>query len=200
MFRSSRPARRLRWRLPALFAAAALSFALAACTAAGSATASASAAAANTSAHPLHIIGVDGEALAAGTVRGWDADVLASPQASDTTFSHAFAIPATTQTVVAFLSARGHETDTGAWNATGWIGLTPGGILLPNLKLGGLTSAGSGDPSGTVAVAHRGGDYSLGIAFLDATGRVIEADFTAITVTGNSNPENATWTWSVPAS
>ena len=146
------------------------------------------------SAQVVHLLDADGNELADGVVRGWSEDVFGSPAASDPTFSEAFVVPPGATTVVTFISPRGREADTTAWNASGWLGLTLDGILLPNLKLSGNTDAGPGSPSGTIAVATTGGDYSTGIAFLQ-DGKVIEADFIEVTVTGNAAPENATWTW-----
>lgn len=142
----------------------------------------------------IHLVDVDGAELAAGASLGWSDDVFASPQASDPTFSHPFAVPAAANVVMTFISPRGEETDADAWNASGWLGLTPEGILLPNLKLSGNTEDGTGNPSGAAAVGAAGGEYSTGIAFL-RDGKVIEADFVEITVTGNAEPANATWTW-----
>lgn len=145
----------------------------------------------------VHLVDVDGNELASGAVLGWDDDVFGSPVASDPTFSHAFTVAESATAVTTFLSPRGKEYDTAAWNASGWLGLTPEGILLPNLKLSGNTTAGNGSPAGTAAVATNGGDYSVGIAFLDGT-TVIEADFIEIHVAAAADPVDATWTWDAP--
>lgn len=143
----------------------------------------------------VHLIDVDGGALPDGTTLGWEDDVFGSPVASDPDSTHAFPVPQGATAAATFVSPRGKEHDTATWSASGWLGLTPEGILLPNLKLSGNTEAGSGTPSGTTAVAVAGGDYSTGIAFLDGT-QVIEVDYVEITVTGNADPVKATWTWS----
>ena len=69
----------------------------------------------------------------------------------------------------------------------------------PNLKPFANTEAGTGTPAGAAAVATTGGDYSLGIAFLDDSARVVEADFVAITVTASADPSAAIWTWKHPS-
>lgn len=187
-------------RMPAAVFALGVMLSLSACTATSAAVPSSSTdTAAASSAHALYVIGVDGETLAPGSTAGWDQDVFGSPASSDTTFSHPFAAPAGATSAATFLSPRGDERTPSAWNASGWLGITSDGVLLPNLKISGLTTAGSGDPSGTRAVARRGGDYSLGIAFLDANGAVIETDFTSVSITANDNPSSSSWTWSAPA-
>jgi hypothetical protein len=151
------------------------------------------------SAHPVYLVSdIDGSGFAAGTVKGWNDSVLADPQASDPTFSNSFAVPSGATAVRTFISPRGQESTVSAWNAYGALGLTPGGILLPNLMPSANTNAGLGTPSGSGAVANAGGDYSLGIAFLNSSNQVIEADFTFITVTANANANLATWTFDVP--
>lgn len=178
--------------------AVAAAFTLAACTS-GPATSPAPSstsrgrAVSTVSAHPFHLIDIQGAPIPAGRARHWGEDTLGSPVDSDPTGTHSFAVPSAAAAAATFLSPRGRETDIAAWNASGWLGLTPAGILLPNVKLSGLTTAGPGRPSGTAAVARQGGDYSLGIAFLDGNGHVIEADFAPITVLGDSTPTDSTW-------
>lgn len=179
-----------RRRAVIVLAALAASAALSACTSTTSPTPTGGAAA---STQTVHLVGVDGNEVPAGSAIGWDDDVFGSPVASDPTFTKTFPVPAGASTVVTFISPRGKERDTAAWNASGWLGLTPAGILLPNLKLSGNTDAGTGTPSGTRAVATAGGDYSVGFAFLDGA-TVIEADFVQITVVGDTDPVAATWT------
>ena len=171
---------------------------LAACT--GPATSATSSSSAAPSAHLVHLVDVDGKPLPGTTGRGWGDDVFASPVESDTTFSHPLSVPSGAASAATFISPRGGEWTTSRWDASGWLGIATDGVLLPNVKISGLTTAGSGDPSGTEAVARRGGDYSLGIAFLDAGGRVIEADFASVTLAPADNPSDATWTWVAPAS
>ncbi|KQR92766.1 MULTISPECIES: hypothetical protein [Microbacterium] len=151
------------------------------------------------SAHPFYLVDLgDGSALAAGTVKGWNDDVAGNPQASDPDFTHAFAIPSGTATARTFISPRGQESNISAWNAYGPLGTNTGNILFPNMKPSANTSTGLGSPSGSGGVANAGGDYSLGIAFLDMNNHVIETDFTFITVTANANANLATWTFDVP--
>lgn len=166
----------------------------------GSASApSLSAAGALASSQPLYLISADDASeLPENTVLSWGDDVLGSPVPSDPNAEHSFEIPDGTTAVTTFISPRGHEADMASWNATGWLGLTEGGILLPNLKLSGNTTPGTGTPSGTRAVATVGGEYSTGIAFLEGA-TVVAVDFTTITVTPNSDPVKATWTWSPPS-
>ncbi|MEN2737827.1 hypothetical protein ABCS02_08560 [Microbacterium sp. X-17] len=153
------------------------------------------------SAHPLFLVGDEyGEELPAGTVRGWDQNVLGSPVVSDPSGTHSFAVPAGATAVATFISPRGQETNLKAWDAYGQLELIPAGVQMPNLKLSANTEAGSGSPSGTAAVAKTGGDYSLGIAFLNSSNQVVEADFTFITVVPDDTAAKATWTWAVPAS
>lgn len=153
------------------------------------------------SAHPLYLTsGEDGSQIPAGSVLGWNSDVFATPDGPDPDYNSSFAVPAAAGSVVTFLSPRGQETTKSAWNATGPLGLTPSGIMLPNLKPSSLTTPGTGSPSTAAGVANAGGDYSLGIAFIANNGnQVLEANFTYITVVGNSNPALATWTFDTPA-
>ena len=151
------------------------------------------------SAHPMYLVNIeDGSSIAAGTVLHWDDDILGDPQPSDLAFEHKFAVPAGAMQVKTFISPRGQETTYSAWNAYGSLGLTAGGILTPNLKPSGNTVAGQGSPSGSGAIANAGGDYSLGIAFFGPGSSIIEANYTYITVTANTNPSLATWTFDTP--
>jgi hypothetical protein len=141
----------------------------------------------------------DGTQIPAGSVKGWNDSVLGSPEESDEDYNSKFVIPEGTGSVRTFIAPRGQEKNQVAWNASGPLGLTPGGILLPNLKPSGNTVAGQGTPTGSGGVATVGGDYSLGIAFIANNGNtVIEADYTYITVVANANPNLATWTFATP--
>ena len=177
-------------RVAAVLAAAALAVSLTACT---STTPPAPTGGSGESTQTVHLVDVDGNEVPADAVLGWSDDVFASPVASDPTYTKSFPVPAGATAVATFISPRGSETDTSAWNASGWLGLTPEGILLPNLKLSGNTQGGTGTPSSTQAVATTGGDYSVGFAFLDGT-TVVEADFIQVTVVGDADPNDATWT------
>jgi hypothetical protein len=150
------------------------------------------------SAHPLYLTsGEDGSQIPAGSSQVWGADVFASPDPTDPDFNSVFAVPAGTTSVRTFISQRGHETEQAFWHAYGPLALTPSGILLANLKPNGNTSAGAATPSGANAVANAGGDYSLGLAFLNGN-TVIEADFTYITVVANPVASVAQWTFDTP--
>lgn len=166
-----------------------------ACSAAAPAPASDS-----TSTRDVYLVSIeDGSAIVESTPLRWDADALGSPVETDETWSHPFTAPAGATTVVTFLSPRGSEHDPKAWNASGWLAITAGAVQSPNLKPFANTEAGTGTPAGAAAVATTGGDYSLGIAFLDDSARVVEADFVAITVTASADPSAATWTWKHPS-
>ncbi len=149
---------------------------------------------------PVYLISdLDGSGIPAGTALGWTADVLADPQPADPNYINKFDIPNGTVSVRTFISPRGQEKTTTAWNASGPLANTPGGILLPNMKPSANTLAEQGSPSGQGGVANVGGDYSLGFAFLDLNNHVIEANYTYITVTPNPNLSLATWTFDTPA-
>jgi hypothetical protein len=152
------------------------------------------------STHPVYLTsGEDGSQIPAGSSLTWNADVFASPDPSDEDFNSFFTVPADADSVRTFISPRGQENNISAWNAYGPVGLTPSGILLPNFKPFGNTSAGLGTPSGAGAVANAGGAYSLGIAFLKNGGNtVVETDFVFINVTANANASAATWTFDTP--
>jgi hypothetical protein len=151
------------------------------------------------STHPFYLLDPEqANLIPAATVLGWDDDVLGDPEPGDPDANALFSIPSGATAVKTFIAPRGQETTEGSWNAYGALDLTPGGILLPNLKPSGNTNAGLGSPSGSGAVANAGGDYSLGIAFFNGN-QIIEADFTFITVVANANPSKATWTFDVPS-
>lgn len=146
----------------------------------------------------VHLLDADTlDPLGAGTALGWNRDVFASPTTSG---DDSFAVPSDATSVRTFIAPRGKESDLSQWNAYGPLGLTPSGISQPNLKPSGNTSAGANSVSGTNAVGMAGGDYSLGIAFMKDGGlQIVQTSFTFITVTANSNPNLATWTFDVPA-
>ncbi|MEN2737828.1 hypothetical protein ABCS02_08565 [Microbacterium sp. X-17] len=147
------------------------------------------------SVNPVYLLdGSSGAQLAAGTVLGWNTSVLSSPDGTVTT---PFTAPAGAVSAKTFISQRGKETSLSTWSAYGPLSLTA--LATPNLKPSGNTTAGLGTPSGSTAVANAGGDYSLGVAFLDSTNHVLEADYTYITVVGNANAALATYTFAVPA-
>ncbi|WP_394554320.1 Ig domain-containing protein [Agromyces sp. MMS24-JH15] len=152
------------------------------------------------SAHPLYLLSDEtGLQFPAGTSLPWDASVLASPDASDEDWNSAFVAPAGSTQVRTFIAPRGQETNLSAWNAYASLGNQPS-VSGANLSPFGNTSTGAGTPSGAGAVGIAGGDYSLGLAFLDvAQNTILEVDYTYITVVGNANPNLATWTFATPA-
>ncbi|PZQ90777.1 MAG: hypothetical protein DI534_06180 [Leifsonia xyli] len=150
------------------------------------------------STHPVYLISdLDGTQIPPGSVLNWGDSVLASPEPSDEDYNSHYVSPAGTSEIRAFISPRGQEKNPNVWNAYGSIGYLAK-VQLANLMLSGNTSVGQGTPSGTIAVAMAGGDYSLGLAFFNGM-QVIEADYTYITVVGNANPNLATWTFDTPA-
>lgn len=151
------------------------------------------------SAHPVYLLSADdGSQVPAGTALSWGVNVNGSTLASDPDFTSKFAIPAGATAVKTFISPRTQESTVSAWNASGNLALTAGGIQIPNLKPSNNTIVGSGTPAGSSAVANVGGDYSLGIAFLNGNA-VVEVDYTYITVAANPTASLATWTFATPA-
>ncbi|WP_168200380.1 immunoglobulin domain-containing protein [Protaetiibacter larvae] len=95
-----------------------------------------------------------------------------------------------------FISPRGQERNQNAWNA--YLTLGSAAVLaLPPITPSGLTSAGFGSPAGIGAVSLAGGDYSLGLAFVEA-GEVTKVEFTYITIVPG-NIATTTYTYAQPA-
>ena len=85
-----------------------------------------------------------------------------------------FPIPAGTTSAKTFIAPVGQEGTVSAWNATGFVGLTAGGISLPNVTPINFGTPGAGSPQGTNAVKAAGGDYSVGLAFLSNNNLTIQ--------------------------
>jgi len=123
---------------------------------------------------------------------GFDQQVVALLDGSD--YNVMYPVPAGATGVYTFVSPRGQESNIRAWNAKAVQGLTPGGILLPNVSLGNQATLGDGTPQGILAVRTAGGDYSLGLAFTKDNGVNLIPDslyFGHITVTAGTGD----WTY-----
>ncbi|MFT4285645.1 MAG: hypothetical protein QM598_12495 [Protaetiibacter sp.] len=96
-----------------------------------------------------------------------------------------------------FISARGSEFNVDTWSTYSDPHNDPGTEV--NLKVSNFPTANPGKSFDTIG--NVGGDFSLGLAFVNASGAVIEANFAHITITpaGDGNPVNATYTFSTPA-
>jgi hypothetical protein len=132
----------------------------------------------------------------AGQSVGWDQPATALPKAGDT--ENRLIAPPGTQSVVTFVAPQGSEADPSTWHATAPWELTPPGQWLADVTPYHLIVPGPGNPSGTNALAHAGGDYSLGVAYLkDGGQRVVDGGlfFVHIHLTGNADPEKASYTW-----
>jgi len=81
-----------------------------------------------------------------------------------------YPIPAGATAGWVFVSPQGSESTPSAWNAKSFQGLTPGGLLLPNVSLTNQVTAGGGTPNGINAVKAAGGNYSIGLAFTKDNG------------------------------
>lgn len=134
--------------------------------------------------------------LPAGSSVGWDQPVTALPAPGDQ--KNRLTAPAGAQSVVTFVAPQGHETDMSSWNATAPWDLTPPGQWLADVTPYHLITPGVGSPSGTNALAHVSGDYSLGVAYLKDGGATIVPGglyFVHIHLTGAATPEDAGYTW-----
>jgi len=113
--------------------------------------------------------------------------VIAEPAPGDAATK--FAIPAGATGAFTFVSPVGSESTPAAWNAKAVLGLTAGGIWLPNVSLTNQTVQGGGTPNGINAVAAAGGNYSLGVAFTTANGLTVVSQglyYAHITVTAGT--------------
>lgn len=81
-----------------------------------------------------------------------------------------FPIPSDATGAWTFIAPQGQESDASKWNAKAIVGLTPGGISLPDITPMNIATIGTGTPAGTLAVQATGGDYSIGLAFTKANG------------------------------
>src|SRR5450830_1327050 len=121
------------------------------------------------------------------TSTGFSDQVIAEPAPGDAATK--FAIPAGATGAFTFVSPVGSESTPAAWNATAPLGLTAGGIWLPNVSLTNQTTQGGGTPNGINAVAAAGGNYSLGVAFTTANGLTVVSQglyYAHITVTAGT--------------
>lgn len=147
---------------------------------------------------PVYLISdLDGTQIPENSSLPWTGSALASPDVSDEDYNSNFTTPAGTNQSYVFLSPRGSENTKTAWNAYKTLPVVPT-LQLPNLQPSSLTTTGQGTPAGTLAVASAGGDYSIGIAFENSAGTIIESNFVFIEVTGNANPALATYTFATP--
>lgn len=123
---------------------------------------------ANGSYGPLHVWFNDTYASNAATVYNWTDNVIGS--ASKSSASTALACPGTSDEAALFISARGHETTKGDWQAFASASISAGSVAQPNLKPSGLTS---GTP-GAGTVKSNGGNYSLGVACTSNSGVTVD--------------------------
>jgi hypothetical protein len=137
----------------------------------------------------------DGSGYPAGASLGWNDPVIALPKPGDLT--NRLTAPAGTQSAVTFVGPQGRESDPASWDATAPWQYTPPGQWLADITPYHLITPGAGTPSGTNATATVSGDYSLGLAYLDAGGRVLPGGlyFVHLHLTGNVVPTKATYTW-----
>ena len=97
-----------------------------------------------------------------------------------------------------FVAPQGRESDPTTWNATAPWELTPPGQWMPDVTPYHQITPGAGNPSGTNATATVSGDYSIGVAYLEDGGEHVVPGglyFVHIHLTGNADPEKATYTW-----
>jgi hypothetical protein len=126
----------------------------------------------------------------------WDQAVTALPAPGDQT--NKLLAPKGTQSVVTFVGPVGHESDPTSWNATAPWEYSAPGQWLTDVTPYHLIVPGSGNPSGTNAMAAASGDYSLGLAYLaDGGKRVVPGGlyYVHIHLTGNADPSQASYTW-----
>lgn len=98
----------------------------------------------------------------------YDFGVIALPAAGD--IATTFPIPTGATEAWTFIAPQGQENDITKWNAKAVVGLTPGGILYPDVTLQNQITQGLGSPAGTNAVKAAGGAYSIGLAFTSNSG------------------------------
>ncbi|MBN9177881.1 MAG: putative Ig domain-containing protein [Microbacterium sp.] len=108
----------------------------------------------------------------------------------------AWAMPSGAVYEYEFISARGKERNVDDWTIYTDRHTDPGANV--NLKISTMTTANPGKSFDQIG--NNGGDFSLGLAFVDALGHVIEANYVYITVTPNANPTAATYEFSTPVS
>ncbi len=134
--------------------------------------------------------------LPVGASVGWDDPVAAVVAPGDVTSP--LVAPPGTGNVATFLAPQGREADVDAWNASAPWPLMTGGEVLSDVTPYHQITPGAGRPSGTNATAAVSGDYSIGVAYLDAGGRHVVPGglyFVHIRLTGNADPYEARYTW-----
>lgn len=131
--------------------------------------------------------------LAANATPKLNASVYASK--SSTASDRSWPLPSGAVAEYEFLSARGGEFDRETWKIYGDAHTTvPNNI---NLKVSSFTT--NNGANSFDQVGQNGGDFSLGFAFVNAAGAVIESNFVYVTITGDAtNPVNATYEFSSP--
>lgn len=145
----------------------------------------------NGSDQPFYIQDLNtGIAKTAGSTIAFNLGVIGGPDADNSDFTDSFTTPAGTANVYSFLSARGSERTKSAWNI-----FATSGAYLPNVKPSGLVTNTTNNPGTVAGVQAAGGNYSLGVAFVNAAGAVIGADYTYITIT----PTTGAYTFETPA-
>ena len=159
----------------------------------GAAVTSASAVEPNGSASPYVLLSAaDGTPIAPGTTLEFASGVIASPTTSS---DDSFIGSADATSVYTFVSPRGQETVPANWIAKAINGFTDGtkNVYLPT---GSLNTQAMGAPA---SIKTKGGEYSVGVAFLKNNGLTIAdagASYTYITVT----PGTGAWTFESPTS
>ncbi len=164
---------------------------------AGASVSAAMAAEPNGSAEPYYVVSnTTGLAIPAGSTNAFTAAVSGSPEADNSNFDKKFTGPAGSTAVWAFISPRGSENTRSQWNASSVSGFNSGTtVLLPNANLSSMvTNNGSQTPGSANAVKSAGGNYSVGVAFLNSTGAVIGSSYSYITVTAGTGA----WTFDTP--
>lgn len=137
--------------------------------------------------------GTTGDPVSGNGPFAYDEQTLAMAAPAD--LDAVFPIPSDATGAWTFIAPQGSESSVAAWNAKAVVGLTPGGISLPNVTPIGQGTTGTGSPAGTLAVQAAGGDYSLGLAFTKANGVTVVNDglyYVHIHVT----PGSGAWTYS----
>jgi len=131
-----------------------------------------------------------GLAKTPGSTVAFTASVIGGPDADNSNYTDEFTVPAGTLNTYSFLSPRGSERTKSAWNIFASSGsITP--IITPNQ----LATNTLNSPGNVAAVKAAGGNYSLGIAFVNSAGTVIGASYTYISMTAGTGA----YTFETPA-
>ena len=131
-----------------------------------------------------------GVALTAGSSVAFGANIAGGPDEDNSSFTEKFVTPAGTLNTYAFLAPRGSERTKSAWNI-----LTEAGDLMPSMSPNDMITNSLNTPGSVAAVKATGGNYSLGIAFVNQAGTVLSASYTYITMT----PGTGAFTFETPA-